>query len=124
MGTRIEIQEEDIANLKNTLKYSDVSINYLSTMTLESFIFDKPVVNINYPEKYHRGYTFRHYKPIVEAQAVFLSESFDDFVKDINTCLDNTSVKSKERQKIFNDFIYFKDGLSYKRNVDFLARIV
>lgn len=124
MGTRIEIQEEDIANLKNTLKYSDVSINYLSTMTLESFIFDKPVVNINFPDKYHRGYTFRHYKPIVDANAVFLSKSFEDFVSDINLCLKDKDIKQKERHIIFDEFIHFKDGLSYKRNADFLDKII
>jgi hypothetical protein len=30
--------------------YSDVVVNYVSTMTLEAFVFDKPVVNIDYPE--------------------------------------------------------------------------
>jgi hypothetical protein len=124
MGTRIEIHEEDLENLKYTLKYCDVAVNYLSTMTLEAFVFDKPVVNINYPEKYHRGYTFRHYKPIIDANAVFLSKSFNDLVRDINTCLDNPEIKREERKNVFNDFIYYKDGLSYKRNVDFLEKII
>jgi hypothetical protein len=124
MGTNIEIHEEDIQNLKWTLKYCDVSINYLSTMTLESFIFDKPVVNINYPDKYHRGYTFRHYKPIIDAGAVFLPKSFDLLVEDVNKCLNNPNSLKKERDKVFNDFTYFKDGKSYKRNVDYLEKII
>lgn len=124
MGTRIEMHEDDSLNLKATLKYCDVSINYLSTITLESFIFDKPVININFPEKYHRGYTFRHYKPIIDAKAVILSNSFDDFVDDINNCLKDPSIKREERKKIFNDFVFFKDGFSYKRNVDFLDKII
>lgn len=124
MGTRIEIDEDDIQNLKYTLKHTDVVINYVSTMTLESFIFDKPVVNIDYPEKYHRAYTFRHYRPIVDADAVFLSKSFDNLIEHVNICLENPHVKERERNKVFNDFIYFKDGLSYKRNVDFLDTII
>lgn len=124
MGTRIEIHEEDLENLKYTLKYCDVAVNYLSTMTLEAFVFDKPVVNINYPEKYHRGYTFRHYKPIVDAGAVMLSKSFEEFVKDINTCFSNPEIKSEERKKVFNDFIFYRDGKSYKRNVDYLEKII
>lgn len=124
MGTNIEIHEEDIQNLKWTLKYCDVSINYLSTMTLESFIFDKPVVNINYPDKYHRGYTFRHYKPIIDAGAVFLPKSFDLLVEDVNKCLKNPNSLKAERDKVFNDFTYFKDGKSYKRNVDYLEKII
>lgn len=124
MGTRIEIHDEDLQNLKFTLKYSDVVVNYVSTMTLEAFIFDKPVVNIDYPEKYHRAYSFRHYKPIVDAKAIFMSKSFEDLVKDVNTCLKNPNTMKNERAKVFNDFIYFRDGLSYKRNVDFLSKII
>lgn len=124
MGTRIEIHEDDILNLKLTLKYSDVVINYVSTMTLESFIFGKPVVNIDYPEKYHRAYNFRHYKPIVDAGAVFLSKSFDNLVEHVNICLKNHDVKKNEQEKVFNDFIFFRDGKSYKRNVDFLEKII
>lgn len=124
MGTRIEIQEEDILNLKHTLNYSDVVVNYVSTMTLEAFVFDKPVVNIDYPEKYHRGYTFRHYKPIVDANAVFLSKSFEELVSQINQCLINPAIKQKEREKVFKDFIYFKDGLCFKRNVDFISKLI
>jgi 7-cyano-7-deazaguanine synthase len=122
--TNIEIHEEDIQNLKWTLKYCDVSINYLSTMTLESFIFDKTVVNINYPDKYHRGYTFRHYKPIIDAGAVFLPKSFDLLVEDVNKCLKNPNSLKSQRDKVFNDFIYFKDGKSYRRNVDFIEKII
>ncbi len=124
MGTRIEIQEEDILNLKHTLKYCDVVVNYVSTMTLEAFVFDKPVVNIDYPEKYHRGYTFRHYKPIVDAEAVFLSKNFEELVDQIKQCLVNPAIKSKEREKVFNEFIYFKDGVCFKRNVDFISNLI
>ena len=107
MGTRIEIQEEDILNLKHTLKYCDVVVNYVSTMTLEAFVFDKPVVNIDYPEKYHRGYTFRHYKPIVDEKAVFLAKSFEELVDQIKQCLSNPYIKRKERERVFNEFIHF-----------------
>jgi hypothetical protein len=124
LGTKIEIHEEDLENLKCTLKYCDVVVNYVSTMTLEAFVFDKSVVNINYPEKYQRGYTFRHYKPIVDTNAVFLPDNFEKLIKDINTCLNNPSIKREERKEVFNDFIFYTDGLSYKRNVDILEKII
>ncbi len=124
MGTRIEIGIEDMSNLKNTLMYSDVVINYVSTMTLESFIFSKPVVNIDYPEKYHNAYHFRHYKPIVDYNAVFLAKSFDQLVDSVNECLKNPEVKIDCQNKVLDEFIYFKDGLSFKRNVDFLKEII
>lgn len=124
MGTRIEIDEDDLKNLKHTLAYADVVVNYASTITLESFIFGRPVVNINYPKKYSRGYTFTHYKPIVEARAVLLPESFEELIEHVNVCLRDPDVRKSERQKVLNEFVPFRDGLSYKRNVDFLKGII
>ncbi len=124
MGTTIELHEDDIENLRLTLMYSDVVVNYVSTMTLEAFVFDKPVVNIDYPEKYHRGYTFRHYKPIVDADAVFLAKDFDMLVDHVKICLENPQSKHGERKKVFEDFIHYRDGISYKRNVDVLSSII
>lgn len=124
MGTRIEMHENDIENLKSTLMYSDVVVNYCSTISLEAMIFDKPVVNISFPEKYARAYTFSHYKPIVAADAVFVSKSLEQLIGDVNTGLRHPEVKKDGRHKVFNDFIFFKDGLAYKRSVDFLDKII
>lgn len=124
MGTTIELHEDDIQNLKLTLKYSDVVINYVSTITLEAFIFDKPVVNIDYPEKYHRAYSFRHYKPIVDSDAIFQSKSLAELISHVNISLINPSVKKQGRDNVFDSYIYYKDGQCYKRNVDFLDKII
>ena len=40
-----EMSREDFINLKATLAYTDLNINYKSTISLESFLFDKPVIN-------------------------------------------------------------------------------
>lgn len=124
IGTPIELDEEDMENLKCTLTYSDVSINYKSTITLEAFIFDKPVININYPKKYESGYLHRHYKPIVDADAVYLPHSFDELVEQVNISFKNPEIKQEGRKKVFHDFTYFRDGKSYERNVDFLKNII
>lgn len=124
MGTTIELHEDDIENLRLTLLYSDVVVNYVSTMTLEAFVFDKPVVNIDYPEKYHRGYIFRHYKPIVDADAIFLAKSFDMLVEHVKICLENPQNRHREREKVFEDFIHYRDGKSYVRNVEAISSII
>lgn len=124
LGTSIEIHEDDLKNLKSTLSYSDVNVNYASTITLESFVFDKPVVNINYPEKYSLAYSFRHYKPIVDAGAVELVTSFPELIERVTMYLNNPKYKHREREKVFNDFIHFRDGKSYERNVNYLSRII
>jgi hypothetical protein len=123
-GGSVELIEEDLTNLKYTLKYCDVNINYVSTITLEALAFDKPVVNINYPEKYKRGYSFRHYKPIVDIGAVRLAQSFDDLVDLINKYLENPMLDQDKRGIAVDKFIPFRDGLSSKRCVSKIAQYI
>lgn len=124
LGSKIEMDEDDLLNLKYTLMYADVNINYLSTVSLEAFVFDKPVVNINYPEKFHRGYTFSHYKPLIEMNSVRLAYSFEQLTDYINQYFKNPELERANREKAVDQFIKFRDGLSFKRSVDFLKKII
>ena len=57
-----------------SLHHCDLMINYSSTITLECFIYDKPVINIAYDidresffhEDTANAYTVDSYKPIVD----------------------------------------------------------
>ncbi len=124
LGNKIEIDEKDLMNLKCTLAYCDVVINYASTITLEAFVFDKPTINIGYPPEYLNAYSFTHYKPIVEQGAVRLVKNFDELVGQVNYYIDDPSADKNNRQHIFERFIQFNDGNSCKRNVDFLVKII
>jgi len=124
LGSNIEMDEDDLLNLKHTLKYCDLNINYLSTITLEAFVFDKPVININYPPQYHLGYTFSHYKPLIEMKSVRLVYSFEELINNINIYFKNPNLEYQERQAAFEKYIKFSDGFSYRRNVDFLCSVL
>lgn len=123
-ASAIEMDEEDIINLKQTLKYCDVLINYASTITLEAFVFDKPTVNIAYPEKYNKAYSFRHYKPLVDIRAVVLANSFDELILKTNEYLLDPTRDNLARKKILQQFVPFRDGSSYVRNVSFIEKIM
>lgn len=124
LGSRVEMDEEDITNLERTLRYADVVVNYASTITLEAFCFDKPVVNIGFPAAYLDAYTFTHYKPIVDAGAVRVAKSLAELLEDVSRYLEAPETDRANRARIFEEFIHFKDGLSYQRSVDFLDQIV
>jgi len=124
LGSNIEMDENDLLNLKYTILYSDVLINYASTISLEAFVFDKPVVNIGFPAKYLDAYSFTHYKQIIDAQAVKLAKSVEELVQGVSAYLKDPLLDVENRKKIFNEFLFFHDGLSYKRNVDFLEKII
>lgn len=122
-GGRIELNEEDLVNLKDTLMSSDVVVNYASTITLEACIFDKPVVNIGFPPYFMNAYSFTHYKPVVELGAVRIAKSFEDLVSEINAYLNDLSRDREARRRVVEEFIGFTDGKSYQRVATFIGEI-
>lgn len=123
LGSKIEMDESDLVNLKDTLRYSDVVVNYASTITLESFVFDKPVVNIGFPEYYMNAYSFTHYKPVVETKALRIAHSMEELISEMDAYLRDPSREKEERKKAAQEFIGFADGKSYERVVEQLSAI-
>ncbi len=119
----VEMNYQDLLNLKYSLKYTDLNINYASTISIEACIFDKPVINIGFIDRFALAYEFSHYQPIYESGAVRLAKTDEDLPKLINTYLANPKLDSDKRSKIVKDYVGFTDGLAYKRSVDYLEKI-
>ena len=66
---------QDLLNLKYSLKYTDLNINYASTISIEACIFDKPIINIGYLDRFKLAYEFNHYIPIYKSGAVRLAKT-------------------------------------------------
>ncbi len=120
---KVEMSYQDLLNLKYSLKYTDVNVNYASTITIEACIFDKPVINIGYLGVYTFAYGFTHYEPIYKSGAVRLVKKDEELAEFINMYLKDPSIDCAARQKIVSDYVKFTDGLSYKRSVDYLEVI-
>ncbi|OHA08579.1 MAG: hypothetical protein A3B37_01780 [Candidatus Sungbacteria bacterium RIFCSPLOWO2_01_FULL_59_16] len=123
-GGRIELDAEDLVNLKDTLRHSDVVVNYASTITLEACVFDKPVVNIGFPPYFTNAYSFTHYKPVVELGAVRIAKSFEDLVSETKAYLGDPSRDRDARAQAVREFIGFTDGKSYERIVRLIDGVV
>ncbi len=120
-GQEIEMSYDDLLNLKYSLKYTDLNINYASTITIEACIFDKPVINIGYLDRFALAYEFDHYRPIYESGAIKLAKTDDDLPRLINLYLENPDRDHDQRLAIVDKYVQFTDGLSYKRSVDALS---
>ncbi len=124
----VEMDAEDFLNLKATLMYTDLNINFKSTITLESFLFDKPVINFINPtlpfQNKHYFDPSSYYAPIMKENSIFLAKDKNELLVGINHYLKNPQKDSDNRKRVANLFFAFRDGLSYKRNVDFLDRII
>lgn len=124
----IEMDKGDFVNLKATLTYTDLNINYKSTITLESFLFDKPVINFINPtlpfQNQHYFDPSSYYAPIMKYGSIFLAKDGDELLAGINMYLQDPQKDSANRRQVADLFFAFRDGLSYKRNVDFIGRII
>jgi len=124
-GEKIELHTEDRFNLKQTFKYSDVCVNLFSTLTLEAFIFDLPVISPGFIEGYNKEFlNFIHYRPLREKKSVKLAHTMDEIKNSLDMYLKNPSLDRKERKEIVTTLVRPTDGFSYKRSVDFLDEIL
>jgi hypothetical protein len=106
---------EDIKLLVNMIKHCDVGINVASTISIELFFYDKPVINIGYnpPENfkvkmnYINFYSFDHYKPLVDSGSVVVAKKESEMLDLIVDSLNRPERNSTNR----SDFIkYFFDN--------------
>ncbi len=122
MPGRVEMNYQDLLNLKYSLKYTDLNINYASTISIEACIFDKPIINIGYLGVYALAYDFDHYRPICQSGAIRLVKEDIDLPRWINLYFKNPQLDSENRKKIVNQYVEFTDGFAYKRSVDLLEK--
>lgn len=124
--------DEDKGHLAEILRYSDVVINVASTMSIDTAIFDKPIIcvafdgNKDFP--YHRSlrkhYDFTHYKAIVESGGVSIVQSKGELISTINEYLMNPSIKSGGRRKIVQQLCGTLDGGAGERIGKFIVDIL
>ena len=120
---KIEMDASDYENLRDSLRFSDVGINYRSSVTLEFFIYDKPIINISY-HNMRKNYTQDHYLPILNSRAIRLAENRDELFAAVNEYLARPETDSDERRRLRDLFIPFRDGRSYERNVEAINAIL
>ncbi len=120
--------ENSFLNLKASLAHTEINVNHKSTISLESFIFDKPVINFMDP-----GATFQnkhyfdkssYYYPLIKEGSIFLAKDDNELIVGINEYLKNPKKDSAARQRVADNFYAFRDGLSYKRSVELLSKII
>ncbi|MEK7590447.1 MAG: CDP-glycerol glycerophosphotransferase family protein [Patescibacteria group bacterium] len=120
---KVEMNESDLDNLRKTLSYADLAVNFRSSLTLETCLYDIPTINLAY-NGYGLHYQMDHYIPILKAGAVQLAHNEKEFIQIAKAYLKNPAIDSEKRLAIAKEYVPFQDGLSYQRNVDFLEEIL
>lgn len=122
---------DDIALLTNTLRYSDTIINVASTITLDSIVFDTPVVNIAYyPEKsqvfaplIENSHLSIHYSEVTKRKGVIISRSNAETISAISHYIKSPEYLRQERKDTLSYVAGKVDGKSYSRLIKFLRKI-
>ncbi len=118
--------ERDGLNLKATLLYGDVHLNYASTVSLDVCALNRPLINLAFPADVVARFPnqdFPHYRPLVETGAARLARDPIELVNLINGYFLNPDLDSEKRGEIAANLVCNADGLAHKRVVDFLVNM-
>ncbi len=122
-GKGVSMDEEDLLNLTATLKYADVVLNFASTVAMEAAIFDRPVINVAFPDYRRIVYQYEYNKHIVDTGGVRLARSPEELSELVNMYFRNPALDREARAKLLEFFIPFRDGRSWARTMDFIVKI-
>lgn len=103
---------QDLSDLKSLLQHAAFTINVMSTITIDSFLFGKPVINPvfgsfdngMYPDQKYMRY--RHLEPLVACGASHVVRNEAEFADAVNRLLDGDDGRSALRR----DFVDLQIG--------------
>ena len=115
--TRINHQEpwsqrvpdkEDIDDLKSLLNHCTLNINILSTITLDAFIFNKPVINPVFGNENNELFNdqkflkYKHIKLLVDSKSSSIVKNKIDYIEEVNNLLDGKEIREKARDSFLD----------------------
>jgi hypothetical protein len=123
---------QDMFELGETMKYSDVVLNIVSTTTIDAACFDTPVVNIAFDgfstlpheKSCRRFYNFNHYKKIVETGGVKIANDLAETISLTQRYLDNPKLEADGRARIREEQCYKFDGKAGERIARYLIDLI
>ena len=95
---------EDVKHLRAILEFSDISINMLSTMSLDFMEFDKPVINPVFGTENNGLYNdgrflnYEHIEYVVKSKASKIAKNKTELIEAVHFYLKNPRANHTERQ--------------------------
>jgi len=103
---------EDLTLYCSLVHHAALGINAASTVTLEFYLKDKPVINLDFDppgshlppcDGFKRHIRFDHFWPVAQSGGSFLAQSKDDMARMITEAIANPKVKSEARRAFMRD---------------------
>ena len=127
-----EFTRDDLDLLMNSLRFSDVVINTISTLSIDAAILDHPVIVVRFdadphcPPKHSVNLVIQHdhYRAIEKSGGVRLVWNMEELLQSLNAYLKNPAQDRAGRRKIVEEQIEFTDGRSGMRVAEYIKSMV
>lgn len=127
-----EFSQKDLELLVNTLQHSDVVLNYMSTLSIDAAIFDRPVINLRFdadektPPHHKIGIFVRylHYKTVEASGGVKLVWNMEEMIRAINAYLENPKLDKEGRDRLIREQVEFTDGQAGRRTAEYIKQVL
>ena len=115
----------DIETLACLLQHADCVVSNAGTILLDSLVNDRPAVCVLYDEGAPAGdswaaknVTGEHYRELIESEAFYRAESFEEVVAGIERALSRPHELAEERRRVAQEVVGEVDGRAAERVVD------
>ena len=115
----------DLETLALLLQHGDVVVSNAGTILLDALVNDRPAVCVLYDEGAPTGESWawknvsgEHYKSLIESDAFYRAERFDDLTAAIERALANPDELAAERARVAHEVVGEIDGRAAERVAD------
>ena len=125
-----ELSRHDEKHLIDSIFQADLIICGPSTIAIDAFVFDKPVIFIAFDgrekREYIRGigryYDYEHVLNIIKRKGAVLARNQEELVQGAKRYLADPSLDKENRRKIIEDQCWKLDGRSGKRLAEYILK--
>lgn len=122
----------DLQHLTNTLAHTDIVVSYASSISIDTALMKKPVININFELKpvttqsksptfyYHTD----HYKKALVSGGIRIVNSKEELIQWLNAYLKDPSLDSAGRERLVREQCWKTDGKSGERIAKTIFRLL
>ena len=127
-----EFTSKDIDVLINSLAYSDVVVTYMSTLSIDAAVFDKPTINIRFeadentaPEEHIAIFSkYVHYRAVENSGGIKMVWNMKELIDATREYLENPALDRDGRKKLVQEQIEFTDGQSGHRTAEYIKQVL
>jgi CDP-glycerol glycerophosphotransferase (TagB/SpsB family) len=128
---RVGVQEPsftDLESLAALLQHGDAVVSNAGTILLDALVNDRPTICVLYDEGAPSGESFalknvsgEHYRQLMESDAFYRAEKFDDVVEGIDRALSQPGELAEERARAAGEVVGAVDGKAAERVAEAVA---